>query len=216
MRGLAPGASARLDLFGPYLSGRLSVAVECAGTWITGRAAAVWSGVFAERLNQAELGRAVAAPSNEAALVTAFTQPSMTGLFTAADPLAPAHLRGLQARDALLAADGGALRAEEVSALLHLSRQAVDKRRPAGNVLAVEVGRRGYLYPAWQFVDDGILPGLEEILALLAEHPPLAKLRFFLSGDLRLDGERPLDRHRRSEIEPVKRSARMFAEQGAA
>ena len=43
--GVAPGASARLDLFGPYLSGALGVSVDCGGTWITGRASPVWSGV---------------------------------------------------------------------------------------------------------------------------------------------------------------------------
>ncbi len=43
--GLAPGASVRLDLFGPYLSGNLGVSVDCAGTWITGSAAFIWSGV---------------------------------------------------------------------------------------------------------------------------------------------------------------------------
>lgn len=43
--GLAPGASVRLDVFGPYLSGGLGVAVDCAGTWLTGSAAPVWSGV---------------------------------------------------------------------------------------------------------------------------------------------------------------------------
>jgi hypothetical protein len=45
MHGLVPGASARLDLFGPYLSGALGVSVDCGGTWITGGADAVWSGV---------------------------------------------------------------------------------------------------------------------------------------------------------------------------
>jgi hypothetical protein len=45
VRGVAPGAGLRLDLFGPYLSGGLGISVDCAGTWITGRAAAVWSGV---------------------------------------------------------------------------------------------------------------------------------------------------------------------------
>ena len=45
VRGLAPGASVRLDLFGPYLSGALGVAVDCAGTWITGNAASIWGGV---------------------------------------------------------------------------------------------------------------------------------------------------------------------------
>ena len=43
--GLAPGASVRLDLFGPYLSGALGVSVDCAGTWITGSAGVIWSGV---------------------------------------------------------------------------------------------------------------------------------------------------------------------------
>jgi hypothetical protein len=45
VRGFAPGVSARLDLFGPYLEGGLGVTVDCAGTWITGSAAPVWSGV---------------------------------------------------------------------------------------------------------------------------------------------------------------------------
>jgi len=43
--GLAPGVSLRLDVFGPYLSGALGVAIDCSGTWITGNAATVWSGV---------------------------------------------------------------------------------------------------------------------------------------------------------------------------
>jgi hypothetical protein len=45
MRGLVPGASVRLDLFGPYLSGGLGVSADCGFTWITGRADAVWGGV---------------------------------------------------------------------------------------------------------------------------------------------------------------------------
>jgi hypothetical protein len=45
MRGLAPGADVRLDLFGPYLSGSLGISIDCAGSWITGGASPVWSGV---------------------------------------------------------------------------------------------------------------------------------------------------------------------------
>ena len=45
VQGLAPGASARLDVFGPYLSESLGVSVDCAAVWITGDAYAVWSGV---------------------------------------------------------------------------------------------------------------------------------------------------------------------------
>lgn len=45
VHGLAPGASVRLDVFGPFLSDRVGVSIDCAGSWITGRAAPVWSGV---------------------------------------------------------------------------------------------------------------------------------------------------------------------------
>ena len=45
VRGLAPGADVRLDLFGPYLSGNLGISIDCAGTWFTGGASAVWNGV---------------------------------------------------------------------------------------------------------------------------------------------------------------------------
>jgi hypothetical protein len=45
LRGLAPGAGVRLDLFGRYLSGGLGIAVDCAALWITGSAGPVWSGV---------------------------------------------------------------------------------------------------------------------------------------------------------------------------
>lgn len=169
----------------------------------------------ARRLTAAELGKAVASRTTTATVLTAFAQPSVAGLL-GEDPLAPARLRGVRARDALLAAEGGPLTAEEAGARLHISRQAIDKRRLGGQLLALTLGRRGYSYPAWQFVDEGLLPGLPEILALLEEHPPLAKLRFFLSGNVRLGGDRPLDRLRRGDLDPVRRAARTFGEQGAA
>ncbi len=45
VRGFAPGADLRLDVFGPFLSDALGISVDCAGTWIIGSAAPVWSGV---------------------------------------------------------------------------------------------------------------------------------------------------------------------------
>ena len=45
VRGLAPGASVRLDVFAPYLSSSLGISIDCAGTWFTGGASAVWNGV---------------------------------------------------------------------------------------------------------------------------------------------------------------------------
>jgi hypothetical protein len=43
--GLAPGASVRVDVFGPYLSESFGVSIDCAGAWITGSAFPVWTGV---------------------------------------------------------------------------------------------------------------------------------------------------------------------------
>jgi hypothetical protein len=45
VRGLAPGANVRLDLFGPYLSGSLGISMDCGATWFTGGASSVWNGV---------------------------------------------------------------------------------------------------------------------------------------------------------------------------
>jgi hypothetical protein len=45
VRGFAPGAGVRLDVFGPYLSGGLGVSIDCACAFVLGRAVPVWSGV---------------------------------------------------------------------------------------------------------------------------------------------------------------------------
>jgi hypothetical protein len=45
VRGVAPGASVRLDVFGAWLRGALGIAVDCGLSFVTGRASPVWSGV---------------------------------------------------------------------------------------------------------------------------------------------------------------------------
>jgi hypothetical protein len=45
MRGVVPGAGLRAEVWTPYLSGGLGISADCAGAWITGNAAPVWSGV---------------------------------------------------------------------------------------------------------------------------------------------------------------------------
>ncbi len=80
----------------------------------------------------------------------------------------------------------------------------------------VELGRRRWLYPAWQVVEGHALDGLEETLADLREWPPWTKLGFFLSGDSRLGGVSPLAALRGGRLEETVRAARAFGEQGAA
>jgi hypothetical protein len=133
------------------------------------------------------------------------------------DPLALARLRGHLAMRELLNADGGALSASQVAELLGISRQAVDKRRKAGQLLAVALPKRGLLYPAWQFTEAGTpLAGLVEVLGVLRAHDAWAQARFFVTGSDRLDGGRPLDRLREGALDPVLAAARAFGEHGAA
>lgn len=167
-----------------------------------------------ERLDKRELATAMASPSAASALFTALTQPGAIEILEGG-PLTAARLRGVQARDALLAAEGGTLASDDVAELLRISRQAVDKRRASGKLLAVELGRRGFRYPAWQFGDTDLLPGMEETLKLLDGHPPIAQMRFFLSGDHALGGERPLDLLRRGDLSQIRRAARVFGQQRA-
>lgn len=170
---------------------------------------------LATQLDPQELSEANRSPSAAMALLTAMGQPSARRVFKS-DPLGPARARGLRAWNAILAEEGGTLDAEEAAMQLGVSIEDIEQRRKAGRVLAVDTGTHGYRYPVWQFIGASMLPGLEEILLLLAGHPPLAQMRFFLSGNLRLEGKRPLDMLRRGAVEQVRRAARTFGEHGAA
>jgi hypothetical protein len=133
------------------------------------------------------------------------------------DPLAKARFRGVLAMRQVLGADGGTLSGQEVADLLRITRQAVDKRRKAGRLLAVETPKRGHLYFGWQFTDAGQeLPGLVDVLKALAEHDPWARARFFLSGNARLRGKRPLDLLRAGvgNLDRVLLAAGAFAQHG--
>jgi hypothetical protein len=135
------------------------------------------------------------------------------------DPLAKARFRGVIAMRQVVGADGGTLSSQQVADLLHITRQGVDKRRRAGRLLAVEAPKRGHLYFAWQFTDAGQeLPGLVEVLKALEEHDPWAQARFFLSGNARLRGKRPLDllRGGAGNLDRVLLAAGAFAQHGGA
>ena len=170
---------------------------------------------LAAHLEPSSLGEVVGASSNHEMLVAALERAYLDAL-AHRDPLLPARLRGLKAREALLGAEGGTLSSSQVGELLGISRQAVDKRRRAGRLLGLDTGRRGYSYPAWQLGESGgVLPGLEQTLAALHELSAWSKLRFFLSGVHRLAGATPLAALRRGEVEAVAGAARAFGSHGA-
>lgn len=132
------------------------------------------------------------------------------------DPLVRARLRGHAVQRELIQVEGPPLSAEEVGRRLGISRQAVDKRRQAGTLLALDIGRRGFLYPAWQFSDTGVLAGLRETLDALEIQDPWARAAFFLGPNSYLDDGQPLELLRRGEIAAVVEAARAHGSQGAA
>lgn len=182
----------------------------------------------APALGQRSLAAVADAPSDYEALLQALQALSAVGgseaieAWRRQDPLAGAKLRGLQAQGRLLAAEGGALTGAQVAEALGISRQAVDKRRRAGSLLAVQTGRRGYAYPAWQLDPrgpGGVLSGFNLVLRELGRdgvHSPWTCLSWFLAGDARLRGARPLDALRKGRVAAVRAAAAAFGEQGAA
>lgn len=170
---------------------------------------------LSRQMGEASLREAVAAPSDLGVLLTALqSEPGLASL-SQDDPLAQARLRGIEARHRLLAAEGGTLGAQEVAAHLNLSRQAVYKRFRAGRLLAIDSGRHGQAFPSWQLVPGGVLPGLEEVLAALAELDPWMKLAFFLETNAATGGQTPLEALRRGKLTDVLRAARLHGEHGA-
>lgn len=76
---------------------------------------------------------------------------------------------------------GGVLKSQGVANHLRCSRQTVNNYVKKGSLIALQEGN-DYLYPAFQFVDEGKrLPHLEEVLGLLKDVSAEARCTFFLN-----------------------------------
>jgi hypothetical protein len=167
-------------------------------------------------LSDASVANAAAAPTDLTVLVRALSSGELLDDLKRAEPLAPAFIRGIEAKRRLIEENGGALTAEEVANSLGITRQAVDKRRRAGKLLAITTGRHGYRYPVWQFNQSGTLPGLENVLGFLSDHDEWMKLAFFVGQNPRLDGQSPVEALRAGNTQRVLTAAEAYGEHGAA
>ncbi len=130
------------------------------------------------------------------------------------DVITKAQLRGLDARQHVLEAEGGTLSAEQMARRLHLTRQAVDLRRRNHRLIGLPVGRHGYRYPIWQLGRTGIWPWVPQVIDALAPHDPWQQVFFLLSPHPDLGGERPLDALRGGRVDDVLALARTYAAYG--
>jgi hypothetical protein len=158
---------------------------------------------------------ATAAPTDQLVMLQALSSAPWVKELAINDPILEAKLRGLEVRQEMLKKSGGALTSEKVAEVLKISRQAVDKRRAANQLLALSQGRRGYSYPSFQFEDGKTLSGLDQVLAKLNALDPWMQLSFFTTPHERLSGKAPLDVLRKGQIEDVVSFASGYGEQGA-
>jgi hypothetical protein len=98
--------------------------------------------------------------------------------------------------------------------LLNTTRQTVNNRRQKGTLVGLKVGKRGFVYPLWQFAAGGTLGGLDDVLSELEALEPWTQMAFILNRNSRLGGRRPLDLLREGNIPPVVEAAAAYGRQG--
>ena len=133
-----------------------------------------------------------------------------------AEPLAPAFLRGIEAKRRFIEENGGAYTSDQVAKIIGISRQAVVQRRTAGKLIALSTGRHGFLFPVWQFDESGTLEGLQEVLAILESDDEWARLIFFVGKNPHLGDRSPVEMLRAGRIKEVLEAARLYGEHGSA
>jgi hypothetical protein len=167
-------------------------------------------------LSEVSAENATAAPTDLTVLVRALSSGELLDDLKRVEPLAPAFIRGIEAKHRLIDEHGGALTAEQVAQNLGITRQAVEKRRRGGKLIAITTGGRGYRYPVWQFTESGTVPGLEKVLGILAAHDEWMQIAFFVGQNPRLGDRTPIETLKTDEIEEVLSAAEVYGEHGAA
>ncbi len=146
---------------------------------------------LAERADDATLVEAMAAPTDFGTLARVLTDVGVIGTAVAElDPEALDLAREIEHRDKLVQRAGGMLSAEEAGHLLHIGRQAVDKRRRNKTLLAVRQAG-DWFYPRAQFQEHEVIPGISEIVKGFEASGPWVTLEFILTSDSVLDGLTP-------------------------
>ena len=134
---------------------------------------------------------ALEAPTDVGTLAYAVSAAAAAPSIAQLDPEAALLAEGARLKSDLLERAGGALGVGQVASLLRVSRQAVDKRRKAGKLIAVPAGE-DYAYPACQFTDEGVVAGLDKALGVMPVQDPWMRLEWLLTEDDVLEGSSPL------------------------
>src|SRR6266851_1363937 len=111
---------------------------------------------------------------------------------------ADARRLGRKRAQSVYEAVGPLLSPGDVASRLGVTRATVHNWRQAGRLLALHPNHHTYMYPAFQFTEpneseDGLLVGLADVLAALAEISPLGKALWLQAKQPSLGGRTPVD-----------------------
>ncbi|MBY5346869.1 helix-turn-helix domain-containing protein [Rhizobium leguminosarum] len=161
-----------------------------------------------------DLADALSAPTDAGSLAQLLSRSDMVGAaINDLDPLVPALARNVEHRQNLVERAGGTMSAEDTGRMLGISRQAVDKRRRAGTLLAVREGS-DWRYPLCQLDQGEVVAGISDIVRGFAAAGPWIALDFLLAADTALGGRTALQALRDGDREAVRRLIRIETSDG--
>lgn len=125
-------------------------------------------------------------------------------------------VRAVAQRRSLLSRAGGGLTIRDVATRLGVQEQDVERLRANGRLLAVPgPGGEGWLYPACQFVESAVLPGLDEVIGEFTVNSAWTQLYVLISNDPALSGRSPVEALKDGDIEAARQVVQGYGEQGA-
>jgi hypothetical protein len=148
--------------------------------------------------------KSISAATDIGALAWALSDDSAVEDLAEVDPLTGAVGRALGHKGSLLKEAGEMLVSGQVEELLNVSRPAIDKRRKAGKIFGLFINK-SWLYPAFQFSNDEVLPGIKTVLSAHSNANQWVVLDVLLSKDEALNGRSLFDVIRENDEEALKR-----------
>lgn len=135
------------------------------------------------------------------------------GLDDTEQELHRARLRGLARAIDLRKAAGPCLETGQVCDLLGVSRETIRKKVDRRQLLALPKGG-DRVFPAFQFNQGDVLPGLSDVLAALETESPFVALSFLLSTSAELGGKTAVEALQAGDRDEVLLEAQSFLKHG--
>jgi len=186
----------------------VSVSAETDRVALVSRALKAVAAAVSAPMNAADEAQALSASTDMGALAMVLTSAAADPAVSRLDPKAELIAAGAVRKAELLQQAGGVFGSGEAASVLGITRQAVEKRRKAGTIIAVPAGD-DFRYPACQFDANGMVPGLDAILREMPIRSNWMRLEWLLTADDALGGASPLDAlrlGRKAEVLEVARS----------